>query len=331
MTRLVALLVVVLCMGCSNNTGTEKYQSKRDKVENVHQKVKEVAIKDVLIGAVSRLYLIDDYLIICDYKSFDKLIHIFNKNSFKYLTSVAYKGEGPREIAVVGHIGTDEANRVFYVSDHGKQCIFTYKLDSVLVDSSYMPAVKIKFDKSRFPSEYMYVNDTLSYGRIIEPIGNSDFKPSVAKWNMKTGEVTPMKYEHPQIEKKRMLTAASVKHGIYVECYNYHDLMTICDLNGNLKYNIYGPNWDNRKSNRIVYYSKPVCCNDRIVVAYSGRENLPNDGYSTQLLIFDINGDYLKTLETGYRISDFCFDKDNNRIVMSLDDEIQFATLSLDE
>jgi len=64
MTRLVALLVVVLCMGCSNNTGTEKYQSKRDKVENVHQKVKEVAIKDVLIGAVSRLYLIDDYLII---------------------------------------------------------------------------------------------------------------------------------------------------------------------------------------------------------------------------------------------------------------------------
>ena len=330
MNKSIVLLFIVFCLGCTNNAGTEVHQSNRDEIIDVHKKVKEIEINDVLIGSQSRLYLIDDYLIISDHKSFDKLIHIFNKNNFKYLTSTAYKGEGPNEIAVMGHIGIDEINRVFFVSDHGKQCIFAYNLDSVLADSTYVPTEKIKLDERRFPSEYEYINDTLCFGRMIEPIGNSDFKPSVAKWNMKTGKVNSMKYEHPQIEKKRMLFAVSVEHGIYVECYNYHDLMTICNLNGDLKYNIYGPNWDNRKSNKISYYGKPVFCNDRIIVSYSGDDNHSGVNYPTKFLVFDINGDYLHTLETGYRISDFCYDKENNSIIMCLDDEIQFAYLLLD-
>jgi hypothetical protein len=43
-----------------------------------------------------------------------------------------------------------------------------------------------------------------------------------------------------------------------------------------------------------------------------------------------MEGDYIQTLETGYNISDFCYDKDNNRIIMSLDAEVQFAYLDLD-
>jgi hypothetical protein len=39
---------------------------------------------------------------------------------------------------------------------------------------------------------------------------------------------------------------------------------------------------------------------------------------------------YIQTLETGYRISYFCYDKENNRILMALDDDIQFACLELD-
>ena len=42
--------------------------------------------------------------------------------------------------------------------------------------------------------------------------------------------------------------------------------------------------------------------------------NLP-----TQFLIFDLEGNYQQTIETGYQISDFCYDKDNDRIVMNFD------------
>jgi len=47
-------------------------------------------------------------------------------------------------------------------------------------------------------------------------------------------------------------------------------------------------------------------------------------------LVFDLHGDYLKTLDVGYKIVDFCYDDDNNRIIMNLNDEIQFAYLSLE-
>lgn len=46
--------------------------------------------------------------------------------------------------------------------------------------------------------------------------------------------------------------------------------------------------------------------------------------------VFNMKGDYLKTLVVGRPINYFCYDKDNNRIIMNLDDEIQFAYLDLE-
>lgn len=43
-----------------------------------------------------------------------------------------------------------------------------------------------------------------------------------------------------------------------------------------------------------------------------------------------MKGDYLKTLVVGRPVNYFCYDKDNNRIIMNLDDEIQFAYLDLE-
>lgn len=38
------------------------------------------------------------------------------------------------------------------------------------------------------------------------------------------------------------------------------------------KYNIYGPDWDNRKSNRTLYYADILFCGDKILVSYSGED-----------------------------------------------------------
>lgn len=48
-------------------------------------------------------------------------------------------------------------------------------------------------------------------------------------------------------------------------------------------------------------------------------------------MIFDLEGNYIKTLDVGYKIQDFCIDKDNHRIIMALVDEIQFAYLDLQQ
>ena len=51
----------------------------------------------------------------------------------------------------------------------------------------------------------------------------------------------------------------------------------------------------------------------------------------TRFFVFGLNGDYLKTLDVGFQIVSFCYDKDCDRIIMNLDDEIQFGYLDLDK
>lgn len=329
MDKLLYLLFIVACCGCAGKMGTEKYQDKRDNVVDVHDRVKEIKMDDVLINGNASLYLMDNYLIVGDHKSMDKVVYLFDKRSFEHVAATGYLGQGPGEIANLGHIGIDEVHRKFYVTDHGKQKVFSYSLDSVLADPFYLPEVKMDINENRFPADYEYINDTLCFGRIIEPIGNSNFKPSVGKWNMSTGEITLMKYEHPEIEKKRIMYAVSMEEGIYVEVYKYHDLITICSLDGELKYNVYGPNWDNKKSNRIHYFSNVEFCEDKIIAAYSGGDNFTDEYFPTMFIVFDTTGNYIKTLDVGRMIYNFCYDKENNRIIMKLNDEMELGYLDL--
>lgn len=67
---------------------------------------------------------------------------MFNKNDYTYLTSFAQKGEGPNEIINIGYVAVDEKRNKLYVSDHGKQKIFSYDIDSLIQDSLYVPSVK---------------------------------------------------------------------------------------------------------------------------------------------------------------------------------------------
>ena len=330
MKKIIFIIVIVLCWSCTHNTKTEKYQGSRNNIVNVRDEVKEIKIndEDVIIGSVVRLFIIDNYLIIEDAHSAGKLIHIFDKNRFTYLTSIGDRGQGPNEITSIGFIATNNANHEFYVSDHGKQKIFAYNMDSVLINPDYSPTIKMDMNKRLFPDKYQYINDTLSIGSVVTLIGNNDFDQSVAQWNMDNGEIKPFSYKNPNVEKKRIAFAVSMTDSIYVECYLNYDLMTICSLNGNLKYNIYGPNWSSRKTN-IHYFGKVVFCNDKILVSYSGGDW--NTNYeSSKFFIFDLTGNYIETLEIGYKITDYCYDKTNNQIIMNLNDaEMQFAYLDL--
>jgi len=109
--------------------------------------------------------------------------------------------------------------------------------------------------------------------------------------------------------------------------------MTILDIDGNLKYNIYGQKINNATTNHLGFYSKVVFYNDKILALFAnGKDRYSNkeSEYPTQFLIFNTKGDYIKTLETEYAIIDFCYDEDNNRLIMHLDEDIQFAYLELD-
>ena len=143
MKRIFLLLAPFLLFGnCTNHSKTEIYQSDRENVLDIKNQVHEILIDTPFIGSIVRLFLLDDYLIIEDCRSDDQLIRLFDRQSFDYVKSTGTLGEGPGEIVNIGFIGTCPGSREFYVSDHGKQKIFCYHVDSLLADPLYFPSVK---------------------------------------------------------------------------------------------------------------------------------------------------------------------------------------------
>jgi hypothetical protein len=235
----------------------------------------------------------------------------------------------------MGVIAVDKARRSFYVTDYGKQKIFSYHLDSVLNNPACLPEVKMEMNETIFPWHYQLINDSTAICHIVQPIGTDNYKPMPGKMNMKTGEITLMKYEHPKMKtsRKRSFVAASVEYGLYAEYYQKYDLMTLCNLDGDLICNIYGPGWNSDKR-KIAYYEKVVFCGDKIYASYSGGKPIDEQRMrairATRILVFDIHGNYIHTLETGLQIADFCYDSDNNRLLIcQYDGDIQFAYLAL--
>lgn len=334
MKKIICLfLTMALCCSCLSKSTAEIYQVEREHIIDVHDRINEIPLGDLLIGFYSWPVVIDNYMFITDYKTTNEFVHIFDKNNFKYITSIAPRGQGPGEIARIGgYITEDKANRKFYVSDFGKYRIFSYDLDSAIIDPDYFPVEKLRMSEQTVIDNYEYINDTLSIGVAIQRFGNGDFNPIVVKFNMKTGEIIPMSYAiNPHVKKKRIFFALSMEHGIYVEAYMPHDLMTICTLDGELIYNIYGPNWDTETHDND-YFNNVIFCEDKIVATYSGEKSVTVDRkpiYATKFQVFDLEGNYLRTLETGYSIISYCYDKDNHRIIMSLNDEMQFAYLDV--
>jgi hypothetical protein len=325
------LFFVLIFSNCTGKTGTEKYQNKRNNITDVKERVQEIEIEDVMIGSIARLYLTDNYLIIQAPKSTDMLIHLFDRNNYEYVTSAIPKGQGPGEVTIIGNIGVNKNNKELYVSDHGKLKIFNYPLDSILNDSFYMPDTKKEINNVQFPSDYEFISDTLCFARIIEPTGNVGHNEVAAKWNMQTGEVKKMKYSHPKVDKKRVSLAVSMDHETFVECYHNHDLMTIMDLDGNLKYNVYGGNWNSRDASRLQHFGSVVFGGDKIIASYSGGDWNTEEYYPDKLLIFNLNGDYIKTLDVGYKIADFVYDDQNDRLIFNFDDMIQFGYVTLND
>ena len=73
------LFLVLLSLDCKEQSPTDKCIDKRNNIEDVHDKVVEIPMEEVLISGFSNAYLIDDYLIIKDNRAPNKLIHLFDK------------------------------------------------------------------------------------------------------------------------------------------------------------------------------------------------------------------------------------------------------------
>ena len=330
MKNICLLLLTSLLSCCKSNSITEKYLNARDNIINIHDRVIEIPMEDTPISSYANLYSMGNYIIINDHKSAKALIYILDKTNFKCVANVTALGQGPNEIANMGEIILNEKDGKFYVFDHGKQKLLSYDLDSLINSpSTYTFLTKAKFNERYYPDRCLYINDTTTISAITQVYENNSYNELGGIWNMKSGEIK-IGYENPLIIKKRFAFDASKEAGIYVRCYYHHDLMTICNLDGSLKYNVYGPNWNDEITYTCHYFMDTRIGKDKIFALYSGNDYRSRERYPSQIIIYDCNGNYLKTLETGYHILHFCYDKENHRLILYTYDEMQFGYLDLE-
>lgn len=327
MKKTIGMMMLAFLCACSSQTETEKHHRSRSKVVKVKDQVKEIDTgDDVLIGRRSRALYSEDYLVIQDYDAWDGAIHLFDKKDFRYIASAGNKGEGPNELTIMGDVSVDEARRKFYITDNAKYKVFSYDMDSIVsMGRSYRHQVKAKFDTSRIPGDAIYINDTLSYCRLIVPTSASTFDQMIGKWNMLTGEIKVIGGKHPDTHQKRSLIDVSMEKNMLVEVSYQYDLMNISDLDGNIQCYIYGPDWETKG---LQTFNDVMITPNHILASYSGDEWAKGDTY--KIHVFDLKGNYQQTLDVGYKMRQCVYDKTHHRLFMVFDDEIQFGYLDLE-
>lgn len=92
--QLIAGFLILLASGCGNNNKTEIIQKERGKIVNVSDMI--VNIESDYVFGKSDLHIIDNILIAEEsYPIGEKVDHLFDLNTFKYITSTGALGRGP--------------------------------------------------------------------------------------------------------------------------------------------------------------------------------------------------------------------------------------------
>lgn len=335
---LYSLFVLFAMASCQTDPDGIRHYDAESEVINVEDKIVPIDFKDCFFSAWAKPYIVNQYLVISDHQLVDQLITLFDKDTFEYKGSWGSKGNGPGEIANLVGLAVNERNNSFYVIDHGKDGVFECPIDSISVNPQYVPQKAGIINKRQVPLSFEFLNDSVSYALFTQFNEIGDYKPVPARWNMKTGEISFMSYTgHPEIERKRTSLAISKEHNLYVEVYHHHDLITWCTLDGELKFTSYGSKWDNQTSNKMRYFDNALFCGDKLIASYWGDRRLEEKEksikvfYPDKLLVFDLDGNYCKTIRLNHPILGMCYDPQNHRLIFSFDDEFQFGYLNVQD
>ncbi len=327
------LFLVILFSACKNagENSTEIIQKHRDNILDVGNEIKD--IETDLFFVDPELKIIGNYLMVNDWLTTDtKQIHLYNKNTFEFVTSTGFRGRGPGEISNPGRIVAEPDGQVFWAPDHGKRILYKFYLDSVLKNPNYLPGEKRSLNDELFVERYDFLNDSIALGKAVHVLNFNSFDMAMAKMNINSNTTEKFGYEHPEAtgKKSNSFFALSLTNNYYVNAFLFLDLMTICTLDGTLKCNIYGPGYLNDEGKRNSYFQDVAVWDDKIIASYNGGADMIYDekgnplhgAYPSKFLVFDSDGNYLKTLDPKSQFSHFCVDKENQRLVVYFEERV---------
>ena len=330
--KYIPLLLLCLLASCAGDSRHKSINVEKNVVD-ITEKIHPIDFGDtVLFNAFCKVDIAKDYLIVSDYKNYENQVHLFDKNNFHYLASTAPLGQGPGEITTLGGILINEDGSELYVQDFARYQFFAYNPDSIRSNPEYKPTLKWNMDRDIFAITLQMLNDTASVGLIGMPVSASEINMQTGFWNMETNEIRLLNDLYVGEEHTRYDVKASVEHNLIVEAHWYLNRIVLRRFDGTELCRIEGAtdNWQNMTD----YYRSPLFVGSNIYLLYYGRKYADKDkrNYTpTKIVILDLEGNYLKTLDMPYYITSWCYDEDNRRIILNMNEEVQFGYLEVED
>lgn len=319
---IMAVLWLALAVGSCGKGGGEEAET------DVSQQIKGLDTEDVLIGKSSNIYVYGDRLYIVDFKSDDRILHVFDTGSGRYLGSALKPGPSPYEITVPGALGVDAANGEAFLFDYGQNRIVTFNVDSIISDS--VPDIRTlrKLDMTGFPDSYVYVNDSTGYARFIIPDGRNSYNQTICRYDVATGDIRQFNTSGAVGADNRSAVAVSPDGKMVVEACCTQDLIVVYDAEGNPVKEIKGDAYDPVADKKMSYFTDAAVTGSHILAAYSGA-NARKSFYGDRIKVFDLDGNHVKTLRLGIKIRKMAYSPETDNLYISTPDSIQFAILPL--
>ncbi len=343
--------ILLVLSGCrKDNNGTDIFQDERNVLIDVENNIEDIANMEP-VKYCAEIKIIDNLLLIKDVYATVKGIYIYDKNTFKHITNTGYIGKGPGELGVLGAIVPLIHKDAFLITDFAKRVIYKFNMNEMLEDSTYLPVKIGNLDKIKpgIGSDYDFcwklksVNDTIFMGTGVRIRKSRIDEKFLASYNILSKNIKKFSNSKSPIKNPNRLKTffsydISLKNELIVKAYSHSDLISFYDLNGNILYNIYGPEWNKNKSNKKIYFGSITITNKYIIASYTGENKFyfddfkrPHYSWPTKFIIFDLKGKYIATIDTKHRMTAWCVDEENKRVIAYFDDsDIEFGYFNID-
>ena len=324
-----AVLLLLTVPACSSGNDREVWQDERDIIEETTI----VSMDDSLppMHAFTSFYIIGDTLLFHDFYSTDRQFFGYNLNNGESLGWFGIYGSGPGEIANFGAPFIDKRNKVLYGLNCNLWSIMGFELDKAFNDSSYRAFTKTDMSdlELRVPIvKSFFTNDSTVLCQMYDMNENWTCSTSrIGRLDLETGRTVIIDDYVPEPD-TRFGMALSVKDSLICATYHTNDQINLFNLDGKLIKTIYGPDYHNPRLHKVYYFYEPEFCGDKICVVYHGKFD-PTFSVGHDILMFDLEGNYLKTLRCEMPITCLAYHEKTNRLYVYTNGDPQFGYIQL--
>ena len=305
------------------------YQESRDNHMNVMDKLVSIENKLPDMRAFTLLTMAGDTIIFHDNRA-DLQFTAYDIYADTTIGRFGKYGNGPGEIANFGAEFYDHKSKILYGRNGNRHMLMGFYLPDAVSDPHYNAFDKCKMNFFECPFiGPNYLNDSTIFCSILIPEGTAESQLGMV--NLNTQKITLLDSVTYYDNARFLTTIDTEKNRIYA-ADRKQDVISIYSLDGKLLRRIFGPDYTDKPDKRYRAFSRPEICKDKIIMRYSGYDALtPTKVVAEKLIVSDLNGNYIKTLDFDFTIHDIAYHAKTNRLYLATDGEPQFCYLNLSD